>query len=355
VALRSGAKAGGEYSASLKVRACCLLGNALRLLGDLPKNVSVPPDLNIYSGPLVDAVRHFQMRHGLDPDARIGKATFAQINTPLSDRIRQLQLTLERWRWMPHGFPQPPIVINIPEFVLRATNDSYRTELQMKVVVGAAYRHQTPAFLAYLKEVVFRPYWNVPLSIQRAELVPKLDKDGAYLAKNRYEVVTPQNTFVSNGIVDQATLAQLRAGKLRIRQIPGPENALGLVAFRFPNEHDVYLHGTPATQLFAKSRRDFSHGCIRAEHPQQLADWVMRNQPEWTPDRIAEAMNGEKTIHVRLERPIPVLIVYATAIVLESGEARFFEDIYGQDATLAKTLESRGKPTSAGRGPRPRE
>lgn len=295
------------------------------------------------------------MRHGLQPDARIGKATLAQLNTPLSHRVQQLQLTLERWRWMPHGFPQPPIVINIPEFELRATNDSYRTELQMKVVVGAAYRHQTPAFLAYLQEVVFRPYWNVPLSIQRAELVPKLERDAAYLVKNRYEVVTSQYTFVSNRIVDPATLAQLRAGTLRTRQIPGPENALGLVAFRFPNEYDVYLHGTPAAQLFEKTRRDFSHGCIRAEKPQRLAEWVMRNQPQWTPERIAEAMNGEKTIHVRLERPIPVLIVYATAIVLESGEVRFFEDIYGQDATLAKTLESRGKPTSAGRGQRLRE
>jgi murein L,D-transpeptidase YcbB/YkuD len=300
---------GGSYPAIAQ------LADRLRLLGDLPKSVTIPLDVNVYGGPLVDAVKHFQTRHGLNPDGRIGKATFAQMNTPLSRRVLQLQLTLERWRWMPHGFPQPPIVINIPEFELRATNDSFRTELEMKVVVGAAYR-QTPAFLAYLQEVVFRPYWNVPLSIQRAELVPKLDRDAAYLLKNRYEVVTPQNTFVSNGIMDQATLAQLRAGTLRMRQIPGPENALGLVAFRFPNEHDVYLHGTPAAQLFEKSRRDFSHGCIRAEKPQLLAEWVMRNQREWTPNRIAEAMNGEKTIHVRLERPIPVLIVYATAIVL---------------------------------------
>ena len=128
-----------------------------------------------------------------------------------------------------------------------------------------------------------------------------------------------------------------------------------IVAFLFPNQHDVYLHGTPAPQLFEKSRRDFSHGCIRAEKPQQLAEWVMQNQPEWTPERIAQAMNGEETIHVRLKKPIPVLIVYATAVVLESGEVRFFDDIYGQDATLAKTLESRGKPTSGGRGQRPHE
>jgi murein L,D-transpeptidase YcbB/YkuD len=338
---------GGSYPAAAQ------LADRLRQLGDLP--IRAPLDPNSYSGPLVDALKHFQMRHGLDADGRIGRATIAQLNTPLSDRIRQLRLTLERWRWVPHGFPQPPIVVNVPEFVLRAASDSYRTELEMKVVVGAAYHHQTPVFMANLKEVVFRPYWNVPLSIQQAELVPKLDKDPSYLAKNRYEVVTPQNTFVSSGIADKATLAQLRSGALRIRQIPGPENALGLVAFMFPNEYDVYLHGTPAAQLFAKSRRDFSHGCIRAEKPQELAEWVLRNQPQWTPERIADAMNGKETIHVGLKQPIPVLIVYATAVVLEGGEVRFFEDIYGEDARLAKTLDSREKPTSAERVLRPRE
>jgi L,D-transpeptidase YcbB len=222
----------------------------LRRLGDLPANVSLPLDSNTYAGSLVDAVKHFQMRHGVDSDGRLGKATFAQLNTPLIDRIRQLQLTLERWRWVPHGFPRAPIVVNIPEFELRALNDSYGTDLEMKVVVGQAYRHQTPVFAANMKQMIFRPYWNVPQSIQRAELVPKLERDSAYLAKNRYEVVTPQGTVVTNGIVDQSTLAQLRSGKLSIRQLPGPENALGLVAFMFPNEHDVYLHATPATELF---------------------------------------------------------------------------------------------------------
>lgn len=144
----------------------------------------------------------------------------------------------------------------------------------------------------------------------------------------------------------------LRSGKLRIRQVPGPENALGLVAFRFPNEYEVYLHGTPAMELFSKSRRDFSHGCIRAERPQELAEWALRNQPGWTPQRIADAMQGTKTVSVKLSKPIPVLIVYATAVALDKGEVRFFEDIYGQDAKL---LELLGKATSAARGRRPRE
>ena len=160
--------------------------------------------------------------------------------------------------------------------------------------------------------------------------------------------------------MDKPTLAQLRSGALRIRQIPGPENALGLVAFMFPNEHDVYLHGTPAMELFTKSRRDFSHGCIRAEKPEELAAWVLRNQAEWTPEKIAEAMNGSKTIYVSLDKAIPVLIVYATAVVLADGEVRFFEDIYGQDAELAALLAkgypyAGGKATNAARGLRPRE
>ena len=335
------------------------LADLLRRLGDLPKNAQLTPDTT-YGGALVDAVKHFQVRHGLDPDGRLGKGTLAELNTPLTDRIQQLQLTLERWRWAPHNFPRPPIVVNIPEFELRALDASYQTELEMKVVVGKAYHHQTPVFAANMKQVIFRPYWNVPVSIQRAELVPKLDRDPSYLMKNGYEVVTPQDKVVTNGIVDQPTLTQLRSGNLRIRQTPGPENALGLVAFMFPNEYDVYLHGTPAMELFAKFRRDFSHGCIRAENPQDLAAWVLRNKPEWTPQKISDAMNGSKTIYLSLDKPIPVLIVYATAVVLANGEVRFFEDIYQQDTELAALL-AKGYPyavrksTSAGRGPRPRE
>jgi len=263
---------------------------------------------------LVDAVKHFQVRHGLDPDGRLGRATMAQLNTPLSHRIRQLELTLERWRWVPHSFSRPPIVVNIPEFELRALNDSYGTELEMKVVVGKAYRHQTPVIAADMREVIFRPYWDVPRSIQRTELVPKLDQGASYLANNGYEIVTSQGTVVMNKALDDAMLAQLRSGRLRIRQTPGPKNALGLVKFLFPNEYDVYLHATPAPELFSKFRRDFSHGGLRVEKTQQLAAWVLGDQSEWTPERIAGAMNGTKTIQVTLARPIPVLIVYATAV-----------------------------------------
>jgi murein L,D-transpeptidase YcbB/YkuD len=345
---------GAAYPAAAQLTAI------LRRLGDLSADAALPPDSNAYAGPLVDAVKRFQARHGLEPDGRIGKATLLQLNTPVSQRIRQLQLTLERWRWAPHNFPVPPIVVNIPEFQLRALNATYGTELEMKVVVGKAYHHQTPVFAADMKYVVFRPYWDVPVSIERAELVPKLDKDRMYLAKNDFEIVTARGEVVSTGVVDDVLLARLRSAELRIRQVPGPKNSLGLVKFLFPNDYSVYLHGTPATELFSKTRRDFSHGCIRVEKPEELAAWVFRDMPEWTPERIHDAMNGEKTIQVTLDRPIPVLVVYATAVALANGEVRFLDDIYKQDAELEQVLAkgypySAWKPTSAEPGRRPRE
>jgi len=331
------------------------LSRLLQRLGDLAPEAA--PATAQYAGALVDAVKNFQARHGLEPDGRIGAATLTELNTPLSRRVLQLQLTLERWRWVPHEFSRPPIVVNIPEFELRALNRSYRTELEMKVVVGRAYKQQTPVFAADMKHVVFRPYWNVPPSIQRAEIVPKIARDRSYLEKNGYEVVTPKYVMVTAGVIDDSTLAQLRAGRLLIRQTPGPKNSLGLVKFLFPNPHDVYLHDTPATSLFSKSRRDFSHGCIRIEKPELLAAWVLRDKPEWSSNAIAEAMNGHKTLQVNLAKPIPVLVVYATAVVLGNGEVRFFRDIYGQDAALEERLAA-GRPypksTSDGSGRRPR-
>jgi len=213
--------------------------------------------------------------------------------------------------------------------------------------------------------LTFRPYWHVPLSIQRKELAPEIERDRTYLAKHGYEVVDAQDEVVARE-VDDAMLSDLRSGKLELRQVPGEDNALGLVAFMFPNEHQVYMHDTPATSLFAKSRRDFSHGCIRLEKPLELAKWALRDQPEWTEERILAAMHGTKTFSVRLEKPIPVLIVYATAIVTASDEVHFFDDIYGQDAELiaeaAKGYPTSGKKadgkknaTTGGKVPHPRE
>jgi murein L,D-transpeptidase YcbB/YkuD len=312
------------------------LVHRLQFLGDLPASVSVPEGATIYSGEVVDGVKSFQKRHGLEAAGKLGPQTITELNRPMNDRVEQLRLMLERWRWVPHDFEQPPIVVNIPEFLLRAYDGHVNPQVIMPVVVGRAMRTQTPVLYEEMKYVVFWPYWNVPPSILRGELVPKIAKDPAYLQKNNYEVVTYSGKLVTDGEVSDEVLAQLRAGKLMVRQKPGPKNALGLIKFIFPNDQNVYLHSTPSPGLFAQSRRDFSHGCIRVEDPAALAEWVLRNNPGWTKERIDAAFKAEKEQRVNLPSPIPVLIVYGTAVTKEDGKTYFFEDIYGYDKVLEK-------------------
>ncbi|HSU91421.1 MAG TPA: L,D-transpeptidase family protein [Sporolactobacillaceae bacterium] len=307
----------------------------LRQLGDLG-----PDALNStsYDGAVVDAVKHFQLRHGLEPDGVLGKDTVTQMNQPLSRRVQQLELTLERYRWIPPNFPEPPLVVNIPEFRLRTLRKQPAEYLTMRVVVGKAMRTQTPVFADNMRYLIFRPYWNVPPSIQRSELIPKSQRDPNYLSDHGFEVVSGGGVVVSDGSVTDSVMSGLRSGAYSIRQKPGPKNALGLVKFMFPNPYNVYLHSTPQPELFARARRDFSHGCIRVENPAALAAWVLRDKKTWTVDRIRAAMNGDTSVQVNLDKPIPVLILYSTAVVEPGGEVRFFEDIYGHDALLVKVL-----------------
>src|SRR3984957_584255 len=317
------------------------LSRLLFLLGDLPPEAAVAAGPAVYDGPLVSAVKHFQERHGLRPDGRLDAQTVKALNTPLSFRIRQMQLTLERWRWLPHEFTEPPIVVNIPEFHLRAysTIQEGDVALGMNVIVGKAYGHKTPIFAETMQYVVLRPYWNVPPSIQRSEIVPSIQKSRDYIAKKGFEVTTHSGEVVTSGAVSDDVLEQLRAGKLEVRQKPGPNNSLGLVKLIFPNSYNVYLHSTPAQELFAQVRRDFSHGCIRVEKPDELAAWALRNNPGWDLERVREAMkSGKDNQRVNLAKPIPVFILYGTAIVDEKGEAHFYDDIYGLDADLEKVL-----------------
>jgi L,D-transpeptidase YcbB len=263
---------------------------------------------------------------------------------PLSFRVQQLDDAMERWRWLPPSFPQPPVVVNIPEFVLRVFTTDGKVALRMKVVVGKAVRHQTPVFAKDMQYIVFRPYWNVPNSILRSEIVPAIAKNRNYIANKNFEVVTYSGTVVTSGAIDDDVLAQLRAAKLTVRQKPGPDNALGLVKFMFPNEHSVYLHSTPAQSLFSQSRRDFSHGCIRVQRPTELAAYLLRNQPPWTLEKVQAAMQtGPNNQQVNLKAPIPVLIVYVTAVLEEDGSVHFFNDIYGHDKSL-NALLAKGPP-----------
>jgi murein L,D-transpeptidase YcbB/YkuD len=320
------------------------LAQRLQLLGDLPQGAVADAKPGIYEGALVDGVKHFQTRHGLGSDGRLGKDTVSQLNMPLSVRIQQLDDALERWRWLPADFSPLPVAVNIPEFVLRVFSPDHRIAMRMNVVVGKAVRNETPVFADEMKYIIFRPYWNVPLSITRGEIIPALQKDGGYLAKKNFEVTDQSGKIVTSGAVSADVLAQLRSGKLLVRQRPGTSNSLGLVKFIFPNEHNVYLHDTPAQSLFAQSRRDFSHGCIRVGKPAELAAWLLQDQPKWTPDAVKAAMqSGPDNQQVNLTPPIPVVIIYLTAVVEEDGEVYFFNDIYGHDQRLNAVL-AKGPP-----------
>jgi murein L,D-transpeptidase YcbB/YkuD len=317
-----------------------ILSQRLGLLGDLPQGAVVDPNATTYDAPLVEAVKHFQARHGLKQEGRLDKETIAQLNLPLSSRVIQLEDSLERWRWLPADYPQLPVAVNIPGFKLRVFSEDHTIALRMNVVVGKALNHQTPVFAKEMKYIIFRPYWNLPLDIVRAEIVPKLQRDPRYLAKKGFEATDQNGHIVAAGAVTPAMLAEIKSGRLLVRQKPGPRNALGLVKFMFPNEFDVYLHSTPAPELFNSSRRDFSHGCIRVEKPAELAAWLLKDQPRWTLENIKAAMqSGPDNQQVNLSTPVPVVIAYLTAIVEENGEVYFFDDIYGLDGALNVALE----------------
>ncbi len=320
------------------------LAARLRLLGDLDANTVVTG--TAYEGAIVDAVKHFQSRHGLDADGVIGKTTFAQLNVPVSTRVQQIEWAIERWRWIPVHPEAASIIVNIPEFTLRARDAQNGEELTMRVVVGKAAGHKTPVFDGDIKHVVFRPYWSVPPSIQRSEIAPKVASDGNYLARNNYELVDDSGRSLGSS-VDADTARRVRNGSVSVRQKPGTSNALGLVKFLFPNDNNVYLHSTPAQSLFARSRRDFSHGCIRVEDPVTLAEWTLQGQNDWTKKKIQAAIDGKKDdVYVKIQRPINVTIMYATAAAMTNGDVHFFQDIYGHDTQLAKVLqpEQKGAP-----------
>jgi murein L,D-transpeptidase YcbB/YkuD len=306
------------------------LATMLRRTGDLAATAAV--DASVYDGAMVDAIKHFQSCHGLAADGVISRKTFAELNVPASRRVQQIEWALERSRWT-SSVDGASIVVNIPEFRLRARDASGAT-LSMNVVVGKAAWHKTPVLESDLRTVVFRPTWSVPDDIQRKEIAPKLQRDASWLAKHGFEVVDDNGASFGSA-VDAAIIDQIRTLHLRVRQKPGASNALGLVKFLFPNDDDVYLHSTPEQSLFARSRRDFSHGCVRVADPVALAAWVLRQPAEKVRAAIAGSADDQ---YNRLDRPVHVMIVYSTAGIGEDGALHFYPDIYGHDTTLAAAL-----------------
>ncbi len=315
------------------------LAAKLVALGDMAAGAKIPAR---YEGALVDGVKAFQLRHGLTADGVIGKGTLEQINTPIAVRVRQIELTLERLRWTPLLLGNRMIVVNLPEFVLRAydiNEGQISMKVTMNVIVGKALDTKTPVFFEDMRFIEFSPYWNIPPSIVKAETVPKLRRDPAYFNSEGLEFVRGDGRVIST--LSAANLEALTNGQLRIRQRPGPKNALGDIKFIFPNNDNIYLHHTPAPQLFKRDRRDFSHGCIRVEDPVALARFVLQDQPEWTEERIRGAMENGNSKTIRLKQPLPVVIAYATAIVKGDGKVYFFQDIYGHDKLLDAALSKR--------------
>jgi murein L,D-transpeptidase YcbB/YkuD len=321
------------------------LQRRLVAVGDLPPGVQVSAETSVYEGALVEGVRHFQIRHGLEADGVLGVATQAALRVPLAWRVRQLELALERLRWLPHLSPDRFLAVNIPMFHLWVWDSippNGAPAFEMGVIVGRALNTRTPVFEEEMRFIIFRPYWNIPPSILRSEILPALRRDPGYLAQHDMEVVSGQGDDARAVGLSGETMALLQQGRLRVRQRPGPKNALGLVKFVFPNDENIYLHGTPTPQLFSRTRRDFSHGCVRVADPAGLAEWALRGQDDWTRERVVAAMNADRSTRVNLARPIQVIMFYVTAVVMpEDGTIRFAEDIYGHDATLDRALTRR--------------
>ncbi len=321
------------------------LHRLLLAVGDLPADAAPPMDCN--DATLAEGLRRFQTRHGLAADGVIGRATLVALvalKVPLAHRVQQLELALERLRWLPDLRARPFVGINIPMFRLWAWDPAAPAEasISMGVVVGRALNTQTPVLSEEMRYLIFRPYWNLPRSIVRNEVLPALARDPGYLQRNDMEIVRGGGDDAQAVAASNENLAALREGGLRLRQRPGPKNSLGLVKFIFPNDANVYLHDTPATQLFGRARRDFSHGCVRVEDPVALAQWVLKNEPGWTRERIEAAMAGTSPLRVDLTRALPVILFYMTAMVMPADQTlHFADDIYGHDTRLARALATR--------------
>jgi len=316
------------------------LRKRLTALGSLPAETS---DLALsteqrYSESLMEAVKEFQRASGLKMDGVIGQQTAAMLNQTTEQKILQVELAMERVRWLPEDLNGPLIIVNIPAYQLWAFNSLDDPEiLNMKVIVGKAVNHQTPVLFEEMKYLEFMPYWNIPRNIMNKEILPKLYSDWGYLQSQDIELVQVYDDGASSW---DSIFDDIRRGKLRARQRPGSKNPLGKVKFIFPNKADVYLHDTSTPRLFSHNRRDFSHGCVRVEKAEELAEFVLGHQPNstWDIEHIREAMAGPKTRRVGLKRSIPVLFFYTTTFVDQDNRVHFYPDVYKQNTALKKAL-----------------
>lgn len=298
------------------------------------KGQPAPPP--VYDDAVAAAVSRFQKRHGLEVTGVVDEETLAELNVPAADRVRQIQVNMERWRWMPATLGERYIYVNVPEFYMRLFEGD-RVGMEMRVVVGKD-QSKTPAFSDQMTYLELNPAWNLPNTILSEEILPKLASDPGYLARNEMEVV--KGWGENEEVVSFADLSELGkpGSPYRVRQRAGRANPLGQVKFMFPNEFDIYLHDTPADHLFDRAERDFSHGCIRLEKPLELAYYLLKDDPKWTPEAIQATVSSGEHASIKLPRPLPVHILYWTAWADADGTVQFRKDVYGHDAALEEAL-----------------
>jgi murein L,D-transpeptidase YcbB/YkuD len=316
-----------------------LLRKRLELSGDL--DAAKSGYTYLFDDALEKAVRKFQKRHGLKADGVVGDKTTAALNVPVADRVRQIELNLERWRWIPHELGQEYILVNIADFKLSVVEDR-QTLMEMRVVVGRDYR-KTPVFSKKMKYIVLNPYWNIPQKIAVEDILPKVKQNLRYLSRQKIKVFKSWRKGapeVNPKTIDWRWLNEENFS-FKLRKEPGPKNDLGQIKFMFPNKFAVYLHDTPDRRLFKRSMRGFSSGCIRVEKAMDLATYILRDDPDWSRQKILESLKTSERRVVRLRNPIPVHLLYLTAWVDEDGLLHFRDDIYVRDEPLDVALKER--------------
>jgi murein L,D-transpeptidase YcbB/YkuD len=288
---------------------------------------------------LENAVRDFQERHGLEVDGKVGRNTLAELNVTAAERARQITVNMERWRWLPRDLGERYLMVNIADFEVNVFEAGDRV-INMRAIVGRNYR-RTPVFSDMMTYLVINPYWNIPTSIAVRDKLPILKKDPGYLAGNNIKVFEGWETGARE--LDPYGIDWEKVTEdnfpFRLRQDPGPSNALGRIKFMFPNKFNVYLHDTPSRELFNQAVRNFSSGCIRIEEPLDLAEYLLRADPGWSRPAILAAIERGVEQTVRLPEPIRVYILYCTAWVDDDGRVQFRKDIYERDQVVAEALE----------------
>ena len=310
-----------------------VLMQRLALTGDMDNSQTTAP-LTEYDEVLQAGVRNFQERHGLDADAIIGPATLNALNVTAEQRVVQLEINLERARWVLDDIEDDFVLVNIAGFRAYLIRDR-QIAWETKVQVGAAY-HQSPVFRDEMKYLVFNPTWTVPYSIASKEILPAIKRDPEYFEKRDFDVKDRTGEIIDPATVDWSSVTRRSFGYTLVQR-PGPSNALGRVKFMFPNKYAVYLHDTPSKYLFGKAERAFSHGCIRVENPYDFAEQLLG--PGWDQNKIAATLDSKETKTVMLPKPLPVLLMYWTTVVDREGEVYFYNDVYERDRNVAAALD----------------